>query len=71
MTKPFNKKHATVFTDDRGQHLVMLPSGEVLPATVKTHVVDEMDSPALARATFYVNLAKDKEDALSKYKQGG
>ena len=71
MTKPFNKRLATVFTDDRGQHMVLLPNGEELPAPVKTVVVDEVDSPALARVTFLVNLAKDKDDALSKYNQGG
>lgn len=71
MTKPFNKKLATVFTDDRGQHMILMPNGDELPAPVKTMVVDEVDAPALARVTFLVNLAKDKEDALEKYKQGG
>lgn len=51
--------------------MVLLPNGEELPAPVKTVVVDEVDSPALARVTFLVNLAKDKDDALSKYNQGG
>lgn len=47
----------------------MMPNGELLPSVVKTLVVDEVDSHPLAQITFLVNLAKDKDDALSKYNQ--
>lgn len=63
----FNKKFATIFTDESGQNRVMFPSGEVLPCDIKSTVIDEVDKPALCRITFLANICQTEEQAKKRY----
>lgn len=69
MTNKFDKNLPTVYTNDNGQHMVMMPNGSILPVWATT-VRDETGEAPMLTAELRVNLAKDKEDALEKYKKG-
>lgn len=55
---------AIVYTDDSGQHMVMMPNGEILPCITLTRVTDPHDGPTELMVKCRVNLAKDRDDAI-------
>jgi hypothetical protein len=65
--KSFNKNLVSVFTDERGNHKVILPSGEVIPHLIKTVTTDDVEI-AVVEFKMICNVVATKEDALQKYK---
>lgn len=65
--KGFHKEFATVYTDELGQHRLMLPEGIDLPHIVRTVIVDDAGDPSVAVINFMVNLVPTKSDALMGY----
>lgn len=63
----FDKKRWTVFTDDRGQHILMSPNGEHLYDVVETVTTDQAGETAYCKAIVAVNLVKSRQDALEGY----
>jgi len=66
--RKFNKKFATVFTNNSGFHKVMLPSGEIIPHDVKSVTTNAMGYSEIT-LTFLCNVVPTKEDALENYKK--
>jgi hypothetical protein len=65
----YNKEWPTVFTDDFGNHSIMTPKGEVLNGVVLTRVTDDCEAFPEVMVKMFCNIAKDHEDAMSKYRQ--
>ena len=67
---------ASVYINDRGQHIVILPNGTEIPHLIKTCVIDDASSNNIyggvyCEATFKINLVANKEEALKKYNIDG
>lgn len=63
---------AVVFTDELGQHMVMMPSGEVFSEIMTTRVTDSVGERAELMLKCHVNLAKGYDDArriVQSYKE--
>ena len=65
MSKRFNKAIATVFCEN-GFHKVMLPSGVVLPHSVKTVTEDGVFTSSVT-ITMICNVVQTKREAVKKY----
>ena len=71
----FNKDRLTIITEN-GKHLIMDEEG-VLKGQIKSVVINEVNhnNPLngyfnnLAEITFQVNICKDREEALKKYRE--
>lgn len=63
-----NPTLCTVYTNDRGQHMLMMPDGVHFKHVIETVVTS---NPRLAEctATFLVNVVPTKEDAEKIYNQ--
>lgn len=66
--KYFNKSLVSVFTDENGQHKVVLPSGEVIPHLVKTVTTNEPGF-SIVMIEMVCNVVVTKNDALENYKK--
>lgn len=63
----FNKDFATVYTDHRGQHKVLLPNKVSLPAILETMTVDKVGEHANVTVTFLCNITRNEDEAIEKY----
>lgn len=63
----FNKDFATVYTDDRGQHKVVLPNQINIPFIIETITVDTVGEDAHVTVTFLCNITRTEAEALEKY----
>lgn len=52
-----------VFTDPKGQHMVMLQDGSVMQAVISTEVMDAANERAKVTILAFCNLATDEEHA--------
>lgn len=69
----FDKSIPSVYINERGQHIVILPNGSEIPHLIKTCVIDDASSNnnyggIICEATFKVNLVSTKQEAIEKYK---
>jgi hypothetical protein len=69
----FNKLIPSIYINDKGQHIVILPNGSEIPHLIKTCVIDDASSNnvfggVVCEATFKVNLVANKEEAVERYK---
>lgn len=55
-----------LFTNDKGQHILMDSSGKIVGGLVNTIVEQNINDKAYCTAEFYVDLCKDEDHARSK-----
>lgn len=72
----FNKSIPSVYINEKGQHIVVLPNGNEIPHLIKTCVIDDASSyniygGVICEATFKINLVANKEEAIKKYNKNG
>lgn len=68
-TRKFNPIFPSVFTDEKGVHRVVLPSGEEIPHLTETVVTDKAGAGEIPVLAFkvVVNLVSTKEEAIKLY----
>lgn len=64
----FNDKIATVVCQD-GQHILVMPSGEIIPGVYLTRVLDEVSEIPQVLVKMYVNIASSQEEAKELYQK--
>jgi hypothetical protein len=65
--KDFDKKRWTVYTDERGQNMLMAPCSNRVYDITKTVVIDVAGEPAECTVSFLVNLVGNKSEAIEGY----
>lgn len=64
----FQKEWCTVIEED-GYHYVITPHGSKIPAVIKTVTTDSVGVPPQCTLTIHCNIAKDLDDAITKYQK--
>ena len=64
----FNENWCTVIYE-RGMHMVITPNGSKIPGLITTITNDSMGVSPQCTLTIHCNIAKDLDDAITKYQK--